>query len=85
MRRSVEDARIVPENILRAVAVMDVEIDDGDALRAVRGSARDGRRSAALLKKQKPIGVARLGVMAGRARRDEGVGDAPAHHLVDRA
>ena len=36
MGRSVHDGRIVPEDVLGAVAVMDVEIDDRDPLGSVR-------------------------------------------------
>ena len=39
---------------------------------------------AALLKKQKPIGRRDFGMMARRARSDEGVSDLLGHHLVDR-
>ena len=44
MGGSVHDGRIVPEDVLRAVAVMDVEIDDRDPLGAVRGLRRAARR-----------------------------------------
>ncbi len=44
--RGVEHVRVAPEDVLRAVAVMDVEIDDRDALGAVDGLgvARGDRR-----------------------------------------
>ena len=46
VRRGVEHARVAPENMLRAVAVVHVEIDDGDALDAMNGLsvARGDRR-----------------------------------------
>ena len=57
MGRSVHHARIVPEDVLGAVAVMDVEIDDRDALGAMRFLRVPGG-DGTLLKKQKPIAVA---------------------------
>ena len=57
VRRGVKHALVVPEDVLRAVAVVDVEIDDGDALGAMAAWAWRAA-TAALLKKQKPIAVA---------------------------
>ena len=62
---------------------MHVEIDDGDALGAVlllRVAGGDGD-VVEQAEAHRPRG---LGVMAGRARGDEGVGGLLAHHLVDR-
>ena len=78
----VEDGRVVPKGGLGAVAVMDVPIDDGDTLRAVRalrvaGGDGDGGEEA---ETHRPVG---LGVVAGRADRAEGVGDHARHHRVD--
>ena len=55
--RGVEDLRVVLEDVLRAVAVMHVEIDDRDALqrRAPRAHAR--APIATLLNRQKPIAM----------------------------
>src|SRR5581483_12298546 len=36
MGRGIEDGRVGPDTGLRAIAVMHVEVDDGDATRAVR-------------------------------------------------
>jgi len=70
MGRAIKGVFLVPKNLLRAIAVMHVEINDGHALGAIR---RHGvtRRDAALLKKQKTHRRAGQGVMAGRPRRDE--------------
>ena len=62
----------MPEGGFGAVAVMDVEIDDGDAPGPVR-RARMQRRDRGAVEQAEPHGAFRLGVMAGRARRDEGV------------
>ena len=45
MEADVEDVRPLPEDLLRAVAVMEVDVEDGDALRAAREDrlGRDGR------------------------------------------
>ena len=75
--------RIVPEDVLRAVAVVDVEIDDRDALGAVYrlGVTRgDGR----IVEETKAHRRRDFRMMARRARGDEGVSDLPGHHLVDR-
>ncbi len=62
---------------------MDVEIDDRRALGAVLAlrMARRDRRIVEQAEAHRPRG---LGVMAGRADRDEGVGGLAGHHLVDR-
>ena len=58
MRGGIEQVRVVGEHRLRAVAVMNVEIDHGDALDAPP-DARVQAATAALLNRQNPIG--RLG------------------------
>ncbi len=63
---------------------MHVEIDDGDALGAVlflRVTGGDGR-AVEQAEAHRPRA---LGVVAGRAHGDEGIGGGPRHHLVDRA
>ena len=62
---------------------MDVEIDDRRALGAVLalGVARRDRRIVEQAEAHRPRG---LGMMAGRADGDEGVGRLAGHHLVDR-
>ena len=74
--------RIVPEDVLRAVAVMDVEIDDRDALGAIdrlsvtRGDGRIVEEAEAHRRRD-------FRMMTRRARGDEGVSDLAGHHLVD--
>ena len=82
MGRGVGDGRIVPEDVLGAVAVMDVEIHDRDPLGAMRrlGVARGDR---GVVEEAEAHRVRDLGVMAWRAGRDEGVANLAAHHLVD--
>ena len=62
---------------------MDVEIDHGGALGAVLalGVAGGDRGIVEQAEAHRPRG---LGVVAGRADGDEGVGDLARHHLVDR-
>ncbi len=60
---------------------MNIEIDDGDALGAMNGlrmSGGDGR----VVEEAKAHRRRAFGMMAGRPRRDKGVGHPPAHHLV---
>ena len=80
--RRVHDGRIVPEDVLGAVAVVDVEIDDGDALDAVRRLRVPGgdRR---VVEEAEAHRRRRLGVVAGRPCGDEGVVDAAHDDLVD--
>ena len=73
---------IVPEDVLRAVAVMDVEIDDRDALGAV-GRLGVTRGDGRIVEEAKAHRRRDFGMMAGRARGDEGVSDLLGHHLVD--
>ena len=86
VRRGVEQVPVVPEDALRAVAVVDVEIDDRDALGAVAGAgveAGDGDVG----EQAEAHGAVLLGVVAGRANLAEGVGDAAVlgHHRIDGA
>jgi hypothetical protein len=53
MGRDVEDAPVRLEHVLRAVAVVHVEVDDGDAGEAARQGG--AAATATLLKRQKPI------------------------------
>ena len=75
--------RIVPEDVLGAVAVVDVEIHDRDALGAVRRLGVP-RGDGGVVEEAEAHRGRDLGVMSGRAGRDEGVADLAAHHLVDR-
>ena len=62
---------------------MDVEIDDRRALGAmlVLGVAR---RDRGIVEQAKAHRARGLGVMAGRADGDEGIGGLAGHHLIDR-
>ena len=68
--RDVKHARIVVEHPLRAVAVMDVDVDDGDACRPVRDRPT-AAATATLLNRQNPIAAIALRVMARRADERE--------------
>src|SRR6185312_6886121 len=72
-----------PEDVLRAVAVVDVEIDERGTLGAVLllRVARDDRGA---VEEAEAHRLCRLGVVAGRAHGDEGVLRLAGHHLVDR-
>ena len=72
-----------PEDVLRAVAVMHVEIDDGRALEPV-ALLRVARRDRGVVEQAEAHRPRRLGVVAGRAHGDEGVRRLLVHHLVDR-
>ncbi len=81
MGRGVHDAAIAPEDVLRAIAVVHVEIDDGDALEPMRGLGV-ARGDRGVVEETKTHRRRRFGVVSGRPRRDEGVVDAPARHFV---
>ena len=83
MGRGVHDGRIVPKNVLGAVAVMDVEIHDRDALGAMRFLGVAGGDGGVVEEAEAHRGRD-FGVMSGRAGRDESVASLAAHHLVDR-
>ena len=57
MGRAIEELRVAPEDLLRAVAVMHVPIDDRNPLRAMQRCAWRAAM-AALLNRQKPMAVA---------------------------
>ncbi len=83
MGRGVHDGRIVPEDVLGAVAVMDVEIHDRDPLGPVRGLGV-ARGDGGVIEEAEAHRGRDFGVMSGRAGRDESVANLAAHHLVDR-
>ena len=72
-----EDGRVVLEAGLGAVAVVDVEVDDRDARQTPCGAAHARAATATLENRQKPIGLVRLGVVAGRAHGAEGAARLP--------
>ena len=80
--RAVEHARIVPEDVLRAVAVVHVPVDDGDALGAMR-LLRMAGGDGGVVEQAEAHGRRLLGMVAGRARRHEDVVGAAGEHVVD--
>ena len=80
--RAIHHGLVRPENILRAVAVMDVEVDDRGARDAVM-VLRIARRDGGIVEQAEAHRPRDLGVMAGRARRDEGIRRLLRHHFVD--
>ena len=68
MCRNVEDPRVVPEDVLRAVAVMDVPVDDEHAFALVRELCRGDRD---VVEQAEPLAARPGRVMPGRARQDE--------------
>ena len=83
MRRAVEQVFVGPEDILGAVAVVDVEIDHRDAVRAVL-CARVVGGNGGVREQAEAHGAALLGVVARRAHLAEGVRDTAFHHRVHR-
>ena len=83
VRRAVHHPRMVPVNVLAAVAMVHVEIHDRDALGVVR-LLRMARRDGGIVEQAETHRRRGLGVMAGRAGRDECVRGFASHHLVDR-
>ncbi len=82
MGRSVHDAGVAPEDVLRAVAVVDIEVNDGDTLQSVYGlrvTCGDG----GVVEDAKTHRRRRFGVVAGRPGDDESVVGPRADDLVD--
>ena len=83
MDRGVEQARIVLEDVLRAIAVMHVEIDHrdaGDAMDLPRLLGADGD----IVEQAEAHRLGGLGVVAGRAGGAEGIARLPRHDGIDR-
>src|SRR5262245_20334662 len=83
MGRAVHHAAVGPEDVLRAVAVVHVEVDDRGALDAVLSLGVTGG-DGGVVEEAKSHRARGLGVVAGGARGDEGVCSLAGHHLVDR-
>jgi hypothetical protein len=76
-------ARLLPEHVLGAVAVMDIEIDHGHTVQPPgfqRMACGDGDAG----KQAEPHGAVAFGVVAGRARGDKGVLCPAIQHRVHR-
>ena len=83
MGRAVKDRWVGPEDVLRAVAVVDVEVDDRHpfgAMPPLRVPGRDRR----VIEETKAHRGFPLGMVPRRTGRDESVDGPPVHHLVDR-
>ena len=81
MRGDVEDAWIVVEGILGAIAVVHIEVDDGDALEPV-ALARVPGGDGDVVQQAEAHRLGRAGVMAGRAHGAEGGGNVSGEHRV---
>ena len=81
--RGKEYPRIVPDQILRAVAMMHVEIDDGHAVNPGQGQGMFGG-DCHIAKQAKPHGFLLFRVMARRADGAKGVVGLPLHHHIHR-
>ena len=82
VRGAIHHRLVRPENLLRAVAVMHVEIDDRRAHNAVM-FLRVPRRNGGIVEQAEDHRPRGLGVMAWRPRGDEGVGGFFGQHFVD--
>ncbi|QTK79417.1 hypothetical protein AT6N2_C1719 [Agrobacterium tumefaciens] len=72
---------VVPEDILRTVAVMHVPVDDGDTLRAVR-LLRMAGGNRHIVEQTETHGLGGLGMVAGRAGCDEDVVGGTGKHVI---
>ncbi len=82
MGGGIEDLRVVLEHVLRAVAVMHVEIHDRHALQPVRRAGM-GCPDRDIVEQAKAHRHVALGMMSRRAHTAEGVGRAVLQHQVD--
>ena len=69
-RRDHQHARVAGEDLLGAVAVVDVEVDDRDALEAVRGE-RVRRADGDVVEETEPHRAIALGMVPRRPHRAE--------------
>jgi len=72
MGREIGDGRIVVEYVLRAIAVMHVPVDDGDAFNAM-GILRVSGGDGGLIEQAEAHGPMLFSVMPGRARRNKNI------------
>ncbi len=83
VERDEEHLRILPENVLGPVPVMNIPVQDGHPVQPmfflnIAGENRGGGEEA------KPHGTKRLGMLAGRAHRAKSRGVKASHYLVRR-
>jgi hypothetical protein len=84
MGRAIEQIAVGPEDILGAVAVVDVEVDDGDALGAIVGPGIVGRDGGGV-EQAEAHGAVALGMVTGRAHGAKHIIELTAHHRIDPA
>ena len=84
MGRSIEQARVLLEDRLRAITMVDVEVDDSDPVKTMNGAGLMGP-DRHIVEDAESHGGACLGVMAGRAHRAEGIGDLTAGDRIHRS
>ena len=82
MGRGIEQVAVRLERGLGAVAVMDIEIHHGDAAEPVF-LAGIKRTDGDVVEQAEAHGPARLGMMARRSHRAEGVVDLAGHDRID--
>ena len=81
MGRYVEHVRVGPEDLLRAVAVVHVPVDDRDALEASRARVRG--RDRHVVEQAEPHRLRGPGVVPRRAQERDALGDGAVDHRVD--
>src|SRR2546421_10640891 len=80
--RGIKQGSIGSENVLRTVAMMDIEIDHGNALEAMHG-ARMKRSGSDIVEQAESHRLCRRGVMPGRAHSTKRVLHFARHDHVD--
>ncbi len=83
MRRAIKHRRVGLEDILRAVAVMHVPVDDRNALQPVL-LLRMTRGNRGIVEEAEAHGAHSLGMMPRRARGDEGIVMAAGNDVIHR-
>ncbi len=83
VRRAVKHRRIIPEDILRAIAVMDIPIDDGNALGAMLLLCMPGGYRG-MIEQAKTHRRGLFGMVAGRTRCHEDIVCSAGKYIVDR-
>ena len=76
-------AWIIAEDVLGAVAVVNVEVDDGNPRETVRLQGMRGSNGD-VVENAEAHGLIAGGVMARRTAGDKGTGDVAAHHQINR-
>ena len=82
MGRPIEEIAVRREDLLRAIAVMDVEIDNRNALGIIM-YARIKCGDSGIVEQAEAHGPARFGMMSGRPYRAEGIVRLAVEHCID--